>query len=97
MLQFTRTFRKDFTDMQRAMMNKEDPDQLVFLKRKKKCVINLFKYLKKIFFFSCYKAAVGAEIHAVSSSAKPLSAWFAQNGVQECREACGGHGYLAGT
>lgn len=44
LLQFTRTFRKDFTDMQRAMMNKEDPDQLVFLKRKKKCVINLFKY-----------------------------------------------------
>lgn len=30
LLQFTRTFRKDFTDMQRAMMNKEDPDKLVF-------------------------------------------------------------------
>ncbi|KAI9565796.1 hypothetical protein GHT06_009591 [Daphnia sinensis] len=70
LLQFTRTFRKDFTDMQRAMMNKENPDQL---------------------------AAVGAEIHAISSSAKPLSAWLAQNGVQECREACGGHGYLAAS
>jgi acyl-CoA oxidase len=36
----------------------------------------------------------GAEIHAISSSAKPLASWLARDAVQECREACGGHGYL---
>nr|CAH0108456.1 unnamed protein product [Daphnia galeata] len=68
LMQFTRSFRSDFINMQRAMMSKEDPDRL---------------------------ASVGAEIHAISSCAKPLSSWLAQQGVQECREACGGHGYLA--
>lgn len=43
------------------------------------------------------KAAIGGEIHAMSSCAKPLSAWIARDAIQECREACGGHGYLAGT
>ncbi|XP_021962932.1 peroxisomal acyl-coenzyme A oxidase 3 isoform X2 [Folsomia candida] len=39
-------------------------------------------------------AARGAEIHAVSSAAKPLAGWLARDAIQECREACGGHGYL---
>ena len=42
-------------------------------------------------------AAVGAEIHAISSCAKPLTAWLARDGIQEVREACGGHGYLAAS
>ncbi|CAL8130578.1 unnamed protein product [Orchesella dallaii] len=40
------------------------------------------------------RAAWGMEIHAVSSSAKPLAGWLAQTAIQDVREACGGHGYL---
>lgn len=36
----------------------------------------------------------GQEIHALSSAAKPLAGWLCRDAIQECREACGGHGYL---
>lgn len=36
----------------------------------------------------------GLEMHALSSVAKPISAWTVRDIIQECREACGGHGYL---
>ena len=39
-------------------------------------------------------AAMGAELHALTSSTKPVASWAAMAAIQECREACGGHGYL---
>ncbi|CAL4158142.1 unnamed protein product, partial [Meganyctiphanes norvegica] len=42
-------------------------------------------------------ALYGQEVHGLSSAGKPLSSWFSQQGIQECREACGGHGYLTAS
>lgn len=36
----------------------------------------------------------GHEMHALSSAAKPTCSWMIRDVIQECREACGGHGYL---
>ena len=41
-----------------------------------------------------FLAAMGMEIHGISSSGKPLTSWTAQAACQEGREACGGHGFL---
>ena len=38
----------------------------------------------------------GMEIHVISAGAKPVSGWTFRDAIQECREACGGHGYLKG-
>lgn len=39
-------------------------------------------------------ADLGMEIHVVSAACKPVIGWISRDGIQECREACGGHGYL---
>uniref|UniRef100_A0A1B6DNY0 Acyl-coenzyme A oxidase n=1 Tax=Clastoptera arizonana TaxID=38151 RepID=A0A1B6DNY0_9HEMI len=39
-------------------------------------------------------ALVGPEYHALSSAIKPIAGWTTRDAIQECREACGGHGYL---
>jgi acyl-CoA oxidase len=36
----------------------------------------------------------GMEIHACSSAGKALCGWLVRDMIQDCREACGGHGYL---
>lgn len=37
---------------------------------------------------------LGAELHAISCACKPVTTWLARDAIQECREVCGGHGYL---
>ncbi|KAL1132573.1 hypothetical protein AAG570_010525 [Ranatra chinensis] len=41
-----------------------------------------------------HQALLGPELHALSCALKPISGWIARDGIQECRESCGGHGYL---
>lgn len=36
----------------------------------------------------------GMEFHALSSAIKPFSTWLSRDAIQDCRESCGGHGYL---
>ncbi|XP_048507649.1 peroxisomal acyl-coenzyme A oxidase 3 isoform X2 [Athalia rosae] len=35
-----------------------------------------------------------SEIHSIVSAIKPLITWTCRDAIKECREACGGHGYL---
>jgi hypothetical protein len=43
------------------------------------------------------EAEMGAEIHSLSSVAKSVASWLARDCIQESRECCGGHGYLAAS
>lgn len=40
---------------------------------------------------------LGQEIHAIACAAKPISGWICRDAIQECREACGGHGFLSAS
>lgn len=39
---------------------------------------------------------IAMEMHVLSSATKPYCTWSVQQAIQDCREACGGHGYLKG-
>nr|CAD7602534.1 unnamed protein product [Timema genevievae] len=41
-----------------------------------------------------FGADFGMEVHGLSSAGKPVCSWLSRDAIQECREACGGHGYL---
>lgn len=45
----------------------------------------------KLFYF---QSEMVGEMHALVSCAKPLLTWSAREATQECRDACGGHGFL---
>ncbi|KAI4499967.1 hypothetical protein M0802_004837 [Mischocyttarus mexicanus] len=36
----------------------------------------------------------GMELHALSCAVKPVCSWISRDAIQDCRESCGGHGYL---
>jgi len=40
------------------------------------------------------EAAMGSEVHSLSSVAKAVVSWLARDCIQESRECCGGQGYL---
>ena len=46
--------------------------------------------------WSWEQAELGREMHAIACASKPLCGFLARDGIQESREACGGHGYLKG-
>lgn len=59
-------------------------------------------YVSKIFCQYVFKnvygmtplASIAEELHAITSGAKSVIVWLVRDAIQECREACGGHGYL---
>ena len=53
-----------------------------------------FDMMKKTLVGERVSAETGMEIHAISSSGKPVCGWMVRDLIQDCREACGGHGYL---
>lgn len=52
------------------------------------------KMSKKMLMGDKVSAEAGMEMHAISSAGKPVCSWSVRDLIQDCREACGGHGYL---
>jgi hypothetical protein len=58
-----------------------------FVEKSFNCKVKELK-LKKL------KSSFQIWTYAISCASKPLSSWTTQQVIQECREACGGNGYL---
>lgn len=61
-----------------------------FTTRKIEVIYNQAKELAKNNDFSLI-----SDIHTLSAGLKPFCTWFTHYGIDECRQACGGHGYSA--
>ena len=44
-------------------------------------------------YISYFSQYILFQLHALSSGLKALSGWEGSDGVEQCRLACGGHGY----
>ncbi|CAH1248086.1 ACOX1 [Branchiostoma lanceolatum] len=53
----------------------------------------IFVYFQSMAKISSGDITVLPELHALSSGLKSLSSWVMNAGIEECRMACGGHGY----
>lgn len=65
----------------------EDVDRVV----RTNFVLNFRRENIDVLFF---QRDMASELHAIISASKPLITWTSRDAIQECREACGGHGYL---
>lgn len=52
------------------------------------------KMLKEMFRGENVDSYLVLEMHAISSAGKAVCSWMVRDLIQDCREACGGHGYL---
>jgi hypothetical protein len=59
-------------------------------------LLQISEYIAFITLILLFQPASVSEIHAMVSATKPLVTWTCRDTIQECREACGGHGYLKG-
>lgn len=86
---FQKSFFMDFVELQMGMMTGDKSARSAAALATPPC-LDMFASR-----CVCRHANLGKEIHALSCASKPAVSWWARDTIQESREACGGHGYLA--